>query len=236
MLHGYGATGAIEEAYLKFTAAADGHRMLYAYADGTPNARGSRFWNATDACCDPDHQVDDSAYISAIIADVEAKHPVDPKRVYLLGHSNGGFMSYRMACEHSDTIAAIASIAGATWADTSKCTPKHGVPILEIHGTGDQTIKYDGGSTGFGTYPGATTTVATWAGYNGCAPTADPSPPTPPAIEDNLPPATVTSYSKHCRDGAVVELWTQPEGVHIPPFSATFPEQVVTFLLAHPKP
>ena len=236
MLHGYGATGAIEEAYLRFTAAADAHNMLYAFADGTPNARGSRFWNATNACCDPNGTIDDSAYVTAIIADVKAKHAVDPKRVYLLGHSNGGFLSYRMACDHSEEIAAIASIAGATWSDPKHCTPKHAVAILEIHGTGDQTIKYDGGSTGFGTYPSATTTVSTWAGYNGCRSTPDPSPPPPIAIEDKLPPATVTSYSRGCRDGATVELWTQPQGVHIPPFLPTFPESVVSFLLSHPKP
>ena len=236
MLHGYGATGAIEEAYLRFTAAADAHNMLYAFADGTPNAQGSRFWNATDACCDQKGTVDDSAYVTAIIADVKAKHAVDPKRVYLLGHSNGGFLSYRMACDHSDEIAAIASIAGATWSDPKRCAPTQAVSILQIHGTGDQTIKYDGGSIGSATYPSATKTVSIWAGYDGCRNTPDPSPPAPLALEDKLPPATVVSYSRGCRDGATVELWTQPEGVHIPPFLPTFPESVVSFLLSHPKP
>lgn len=236
LLHGYGASGAVQEGYLNLTPATDAHHMLYAYADGTTNAINKRYWNATDACCDPVNAVDDSAYVTAIIADVKSHHRVDPRRVFIVGHSNGGFMAYRMACDHADEIAAIVSLEAATWSDPGKCAPSQGVATLEIHGTTDTTIKYDGGTTGIATYPSATTTVLTWARYNGCA--AKPDQPNPPArtIERSLPPATVTAYSSGCKPGGHAELWTQPNGVHIPPFDPTFPEQVVSFLLAHPKP
>lgn len=74
------------------------------------------FWNATNSCCDLFHSgVDDSAYIASIIADVKSTVAVDPKRIFVVGHSNGGFMAYRMACNHAGDIAAIVSLAGATY-------------------------------------------------------------------------------------------------------------------------
>ena len=235
LLHGYGANGAIQEAYLKLTPATDAHNMLYVHLDGTLGPQDKRFWNATDACCGFGTKVDDSAYITAVIADVKAHYKVDPRRVFLVGHSNGGFMSYRMACDHSDEIAAIVSIAGATWADPTRCKPTEAVATLEIHGTADKTIKYDGGANGTAGYPSAATTVAAWAKYDGCA--AKPNAPTAPsrAIVENLAPATVRSYSTGCSRNGHAELWTQPDGVHIPLFTPTFADQIVTFLLAHPK-
>ena len=104
----------------------------------------------------------------SIIDAVKAKYSVDPKRVFVLGHSNGGFMSYRMACDHADTIAAIASLAGATFDDPSMCKPSEHVSVLQIHGTADQTIKYTGDQIIGHTYPGAEKSVATWAKYDGC--------------------------------------------------------------------
>ncbi len=235
LLHGYGATGAVQDAYLKLTPVADEHGMLYVHPDGTLNPLDKRYWNATDACCGPQSTVDDSAYITAIIADVKSRYTVDPKRVFIIGHSNGGFMAFRMACDHADEIAAIVSFEAATWADPSKCTPSEAVSVLAIHGTGDQTIKYDGDSIGGAAYPSATTTVQTWARYDGCKPTPDPNVTTTHMIEDQRPPATVTSYSSGCKPNGHVELWTQPDGPHIPVLSPTFSEQLVTFLLAHPK-
>jgi len=85
-------------------------------------------------------------------------------------------------------------------------------------------------------YPGATTTVESWATYGGCSPTPDSPAPAPHSIEQGLPPATVLSYSTGCKPGGHAELWTQAGGVHVPKLTATFGEQVVDFLLAHPKP
>lgn len=239
MLHGYGASGAIEEAYLGLTATTDARGMLYVYPDGTENPVGKRFWNATDACCAPEGStVDDSAYISAVIARAKADYNVDPRRVFIVGHSNGGFMAYRMACDHADDVAAIVSIEAATFADPAECRPSQAVAALEVHGTADDTILYGGGATSAGgaPYPGAVATAEAWARLDGCATTPDDPAPSPRAIVNDLAPATVASYSSGCAPGGHAELWTQPGGVHIPPWNPTFREQIIDFLLAHPMP
>ena len=64
---------------------------------------------------------------------------VDPYRIYVAGHSNGGFMSYRLACTHADRIAAIVSLAGATFDTPADCSPTEPVAVLQIHGTADDT-------------------------------------------------------------------------------------------------
>jgi polyhydroxybutyrate depolymerase len=237
LLHGFGADGKIQSGYLGLQKATDAAGMLYVYPDGVMGRQGKRSWNATDACCARgEHPPDDSSYLAAIIAEAKDRYDVDPDRVYVMGHSNGGFMSYRMACDHADEIAAIASIAGATYDDPAKCTPSEPVATLEIHGTGDQTIRYRGGSIQGDAYPSAPTTTETWAGYDGCSTTPDSPAPADRQIVQDLPAATVTSYSRGCEPGGHAELWTQPQGVHIPAWTEDFSTQVVDWLLAHPKP
>ena len=237
ILHGYRATGLIESFYLDLTPATDAAGMLTVAPDGTKNANGKQFWNATDACCNgPGTQVDDSAYLDAVIKEVEANYNVDLKRVFIVGHSNGGFMAYRMACDHADTIAALVSLEAATYADPRKCSPSVPVATLEIHGTADDTINYDGGKILGHRYPGAVATTKMWAKYDGCRLVRDRPAPPPHDIEANVPPATVTAYSTGCKANGHAELWTEPGGEHIPKLTPTFGDQVVAYLLAHPKP
>ena len=98
LLHGYGASGLLQDAYFGLRALQSTHTFLYAYPDGTVDATGNRFWNATDACCNfYNLPVDDVAYVTAIIDDVSARYNVDPHQVFLVGHSNGAFMAHRLA-------------------------------------------------------------------------------------------------------------------------------------------
>ena len=236
ILHGYRANSVIESFYLNLSPATDAAGMLTVAPDGTKNRRGKQFWNATDACCNgPGAQVDDSAYLDAIIKEVEATYNVDRSRIYLVGHSNGGFMSYRMACDHADEIAALVSLEAATYADPRKCAPSEPVATLEIHGTGDDTIPYDGGKILGRRYPGAVATTKMWAKYDGCRLVPDSPAPAPHDIEANMPPATVTAYSTGCKTNGHAELWTEEGGSHIPKLTPTFGDQVVAYLLAHPK-
>src|SRR6185503_1724477 len=129
---------------------------LYVTPEGKKDLIG-QYWNATDACCDYSQKTDDVAYLTALLDDVAARYNVDPKRVYLTGHSNGAFMSHRLACELGPRIAAIVAFSGDNWKDESKCRPADPVAVLQIHGTKDSVIKYGGGTQlpPLGSYPPA---------------------------------------------------------------------------------
>ena len=148
LLHGYGDTGAGKETYMQFRPLAETRGFLYCYPDSTVDQVGNQFWNATDACCDFFNTgTDDAGYLRGLIEEIGRQFAVDRKRVYLIGHSNGGFMAYRMACQSADLIAGIASLAGTTFLDSSRCTPSQPVNILHIHGTADATVPYAGGAS-----------------------------------------------------------------------------------------
>jgi polyhydroxybutyrate depolymerase len=215
--------------------------MLTVYPNGTTDADGAAFWNATDACCDFFRSgVDDAGYLASLIVDIRAQASVDPRRIFVVGHSNGGFMSYRMACDHADLIAAIASLAGATFAMPEDCRPSAPVAMLQIHGTADDTIRYEGGSLPAGPYPGAEAGSRFWAGYDGCdLDLADQ--PGMLDLETSLegpdgPAETTVRSATDCAPGGHVELWTIAEGGHVPDLTDKVPGAMIGFLLAHPKP
>ena len=236
LLHGHGVDGPVQNAYFKLGEVADQNGMLAVFPSGTENSKGERYWNATDACCSPPGtDVDDAGYLLDVIDTVKADFSVDPKRVFLVGHSNGGFMSFRMACDHADVIAAVVTLAAATFKDPADCTPSEPVATLQIHGTADKTISYRGEDIRGRDYPGAIETLEAWATYNGCRLTPDDPVPAPRAIIQDADPATVIAHSD-CNPGGHSELWTAPGGAHIPPITPDFSAQVVEFLLAHPKP
>ena len=196
MLHGYGVTSVSEEAYLNLLAETDKRGFLYAAPDGTKDATTSEYWNATDACCDYyGSKVDDSAYLSGLITDIKAAFNVDAGRVYILGHSAGGFMAHRMACDHGDQIAGVVSLEGAMYQDAVKCVGLDPVSVLEIHGTSDAVIAYGGGFIGVNAFPSAPTTVADWAKIDGCGP-ADTSG-APLDLDASLPgnETTISAYA-----------------------------------------
>ncbi|MHB8872226.1 MAG: CE1 family esterase [Myxococcaceae bacterium] len=236
LLHGYGANGELQEAYFGLDRLVDGRRVLLAAPDGTQDSAGRQFWNATDACCNFDSsQVDDVAYLRGLIAEIGAAHAIDRRRVYVIGHSNGGFMAYRLACEHPEDFAAIVSLAGATFADSARCAPASPVSVLQIHGEADAVVLYDGGSGVVGrggpAYPGAVRTTGIWAKYQGCSPETAPG----ESIDLGGDPAVVSRHTG-CPPGVGVELWTLPGGSHTPSLSGSFTTNVWRWLEQHPKP
>ena len=164
LLHGYSATGGLQNLYFGLSNQVTALGFILVIPDGTANSDGARFWNATNSCCDFENsKVDDVAYLTAVIDDAIARYGADPRRVYLVGHSNGGYMAYRMACDRADRIAGIASLAGANWKDTSRCRPSVPVPVVQIHGTKDDNVPYAGNVV----TPTAKESVASFAATNG---------------------------------------------------------------------
>jgi polyhydroxybutyrate depolymerase len=231
-LHGYTSHAAELESYFGLMEHAQERGFLYAMPDGTRDRRGDQFWNATNACCDfYSASVDDSGYLSELIETVEQSYTVD--RVFVIGHSNGGYMAHRFACDHAEQLTAIASLAGPTWADPAQCTPARPVSVLQIHGTADATVAYAGGQfNGTRAYPGAEETVARWREIDGCTDVADTAAP-PRDLDDAVsgPETTVTMYVDGCADGTRVELWRMQNSGHVPLLTQTFTSAVMDFFL-----
>ena len=237
-LHGYSGNGEGHDRSWGISALADEYNVLTIAPDGEqePGGNRNRYWNASDACCNfYGTETDDSGYIRGLIDEIKAAYNVDPGRVYVIGHSNGGFMSYRMAYEHSDVVAAIVSLAGASHAD-QRDPPPHPVHVLQIHGTDDATIAYRGGELRENRYPGAIRSVMRWAGYNGCDMSRNSR--EMRDLDASLPghETGVMKFNTGCRDGGSAELWTISDGSHGPVYSESWAAQIVEWLLAHPKP
>lgn len=236
-LHHLGGDGSDGERYLALGAVARARGLVYAVPRSLA-LEGQPAWNATDGCCQREQVTDDATYLAELVTDLVARAPVDPRRVFLIGHSNGGFMAHRMACDHPALIAGIASIAGATWSDLARCTPRTPVSVLQVHGTADRTIRYGGGFFQGGPYPPARQALTAWTAFDRCS-----VPPTdgttfllarPP--REAAPPAAVTpAEAGGCAQGTAVALWTVADGDHVPIEGQAAGAAVLDWLLAHPR-
>ena len=202
--------------------------------NGTRDPEDQSFWNATEFCCNfHGSTVDDVAYLNSLVEDAAEHMEVDG--VYLIGLSNGGFMSYRMACESMPGLRAIAAVAGTSFEDPTRCDGARPISILHIHGTSDGTIRYGGGGRrGGASYPGAEETVHRWASRAGCDMAAAETMASMDLIE-GLPDeeTDVTRYHSGCDHGLLMELWTIENGPHVPTFDPDgFGARVVAWFLA----
>lgn len=230
ILHGYGANGFTQYAFFGAGALVAADNALVIAPDGmTSPSTNKQFWNADPACCDFDHQnPDDVGYIGGLIEDISATWPVDKNQVYVVGHSNGGYMAYRMACERADLIAAIGSLAGNAATDASACNPTKPVSVLHMHGTNDDMVPYLEGN--FGAVP----SVTQWATHDGCGTTRQKT------VTLDLD-TTVDGAETHgeaidgCPSGVAVDLWTMDGSSHIPVFNGTAAPAIFDWLTAHKR-
>ncbi len=226
VFHGYGQEGSYMVPATGFDNLADANGFFVVYPNGT-DPGGELSWNAGE-CCGYAHQngIDESAFVRQILADLGSWAAVDPKRIYATGFSNGGILSYRLACDMSDTLAAVAPVSGTLFYDG--CKPKQPVSVIHIHGSTDDTVPFAGGTAYDTDFPPVEKGITAWAGFDGCE--------NPPQTEQ-AGMATHTMYSG-CQNGTAVELYLLKDVGHRWPPEGVWPASrtIWEFFAAHPKP
>ena len=226
-LHGYGSSVWEHSQYLGLIERINADGFMLLMPNGSRDGDGNRFWNATEFCCDFDESdVDDVKYLRSLLG--EASQLVEVGPVYAVGHSNGGFMAFRLACDGFPGLKGIVSLAGTTFAQEQRCDDATPVSILQIHGDADDVIRYDGAE-----YPGAPETVMRWARHLGCdfnaAETLDDLDLEPGRPGDDT---RVVRYRQGCADGKTIEHWRIVGGGHDPEFdSESIGGRIVGWLL-----
>jgi len=187
-LHGYTVDAGWMESTTRYDELAKTAGFVVVYPQGIGNS-----WNA-GACCGQNNY-DDVAFMRALITHLMSSANIDPKRVFVAGMSNGGMMAQRLACELSDRITAVASVSGSLMTDS--CHPSRAISVMEMHGTADSIVPYNGGPKGgLGKIPPTLSVMKQWAGLDGCAPT-------PVMTQSGI---MTTSQWTGCRDGSSVVL------------------------------
>lgn len=184
MLHGSPADAAAMESIIHL----DDEATTAGFLEASPNGCGG-FWSYAER---GPKSVDEN-FISKVIDQLESKFRIDKARVFIVAVSAGTWVAYRLACDLSNQIAAIASVAG-TMRLADECRPARPVSVLEMHGTLDSQHPWQGGGL-HGASP-VDAVIQRWTQLDGCA--GDPT-----LTESGI---TATSVWKECQRGAVVRL------------------------------
>jgi polyhydroxybutyrate depolymerase len=202
--HGLGGSGPSERTSSPYPAQTDPDGVVMAFPTGMAGPSGNA-WNV-GPCCVKD--VDDVAFAKALVAQVEQKACIDPKRVYAVGFSMGGGMSHYLACHAADVFAAVSPAAfDLLQENVTDCKPPRPISVISFRSTADPVVAYAGGysSTVPGmaiTFLGAKATFEHWAQLNQCTGTA--------SMADS---AGCQKYSG-CASGVDVVLCTKQGGGH----------------------
>jgi polyhydroxybutyrate depolymerase len=182
-IHGLMSNGSQQVGLSDMNPTSDAAGYIVVYPEGQQSS-----WNG-GSCCGgaSSSNLDDTGFLKAVAADVQEVLCVDPRRIYAIGMSNGGYMTHRLACEASDVFAAFAPVAGAM--GIPDCTPARPVPILAFHGVQDTLVAYSAGQEA----------MAEWVEHNGCSSTS-----TTTDVEDDVS----CERWDDCEDGSVVEFCT----------------------------
>lgn len=220
VLHGAGGTGAGVASFTGFNALADEEGFVVVYPDGYRRA-----WN--DQRPDAELlQVNDVGFINAVIDFLDENLAIDPDRIYATGYSMGGMMSFRLGCQLQDRIAAAASVASTFPAyQLDACVFTNPVPVLVIHGTGDEVVPIQGYRDQFNNrlMLSADETLRYWADHNNCTDAVE-TVSLPDTDPDDQTRVRVQSHDE-CENDADVAVYIVRGGGHTwpgRPFEASF--------------
>jgi polyhydroxybutyrate depolymerase len=161
--HGFGSNANEQMFYGDFRDIADTEGFLLVHPQGT-SLNGSQYWNVGSPGSSGS-TIDDVGFTEALIDELANLYTINLDRVYATGMSNGGFMSFLLACQLSEKIAAIASVTGSMTLDTyDNCNAQHPTPILQIHGTSDNIVPYNGNTGSLS----IDDVISYWVNYNNC--------------------------------------------------------------------
>ena len=155
-VHGYTSFATEQLMRSKWDQMADKEHFVLIDPDGI-----NKSWNAGNCC--GSNNVDDVTFFRDMVKKASAELCIDTKRVYVSGHSNGGAMTYRLACEAPDIFAAANPVCG--WMGITNCKPSRPIAMLEIRAFNDTTVQYDGG----GVAGSAASELNLWLGFDTCA-------------------------------------------------------------------
>ncbi len=210
VFHGGGGTAAGARTQTRMSALGAREGFVAVYPQGSGGVAGKlKTWNA-GTCCGwaMKHNVDETAFVAALLDDLPRVVAVDARRVYATGISNGGMMAYQVACTLAGRIAAIAPVAGEMTMSASECRPARPVSVLVIHGTADRNLPFDGGPGARAVEVHEVRSVAAalefWRRNDRCA--------EPPRVEQS---GSVTrTRQSGCSEGSEVELVAIEGGGH----------------------
>lgn len=238
--HGSSASASVIERETSLDEIADSLGIIVVYPEGL-----HRGWNIGECCRYAFKQhVDETTFVSAMLDRLERGLAVDPSRVYATGYSDGGTLSFLLACHLPNRIAAVAGVSATLFAPVPRCDITRPVPAMIIHGTGDTHIPYAGQPGGRPEIRAqhfthsAPEVAQFWAEHDRCEPR--------PRSDTS---GRVIRDVYTCPDSAQVVFYTIRGGEHgwpgggrgwifspVPPSDMSATDSIVTFFLRHRLP
>lgn len=208
VMHGGFGTAVSAQNKSKFSLKADSENFIVVYPEGVKGgALNISSWNA-GWCCGfaSSSNINDVGFIDSLLNTLIGQYAIDTSRIYASGMSNGGFMAYRLACELSDRIAAIAPVASSMSMET--CSPNRPVPVIHFHSYLDSNVPYLGGiGDGFSNHYNSPqdSIMNAWSNLNNCVTIAD-------TVVDNAE-YTFTKWT-NCACGTEIHHYITHDGGH----------------------